>query len=102
MSVRYGVMGAFTIDHIITHTGDVHIRQCGGNAYYAAAGARLWSDEVGVVARIGEDYPRAWLKELEAAGVDISGVHEVPGPHLMQGGIVYDTGGAEAAFHPLE
>jgi sugar/nucleoside kinase (ribokinase family) len=102
MSIQYGVIGAFTIDNIITHNGDVHLHQCGGNAFYAAAGARLWSDKVGVVARIGEDYPRARVKELEAAGVDIAGVHAIPGPHLMQGGILYDGQGAAAAFVPRE
>jgi sugar/nucleoside kinase (ribokinase family) len=102
MTVRYGVIGAFTIDHVINAQGEVAPRQCGGNATYAAVGARLWSESVGVVGRVGEDYPREWLEQLAAAGLDLSGVHPISGPHRMEGGMLYDDAGTRHEYSPTD
>ncbi len=46
----------------------------GGSALYAAGGLIVWESDVGLLARVGEDYPRPWLKQIEAHGIDISGI----------------------------
>lgn len=102
MAIRYGVIGAFTIDNVINAEGEVAPRQCGGNAIYSAVGARLWSDRIGIVARVGEDYPTEWVRRLEDAGFDVAGVRPVPGPHRMQGGMLYDEAGTRRDFVPRE
>jgi ribokinase len=102
MSIRYGVIGAFTYDNVVNAQGEVSLHQCGGNATYASVGARLWTEDVGVVARIGEDYPREWVKQLEDAGIDAAGVREVAGPHMMKGGMQYDETGSRVSFVPEE
>lgn len=50
----------------------------GGNLLYAAAGMRLWDDEIGLVSRVGEDFPRAWIQQIDEAGFDVSGINILP------------------------
>lgn len=46
---------------------------------YAAAGARLWGVQVGLLSRVGEDYPRNWRAEFLARGLDTDGIRTLPG-----------------------
>ena len=41
------------------------IDQPGGNLIYTAAGMALWEDSIGLVSRVGEDYPRAWIRQFQ-------------------------------------
>lgn len=73
------IVGGLREDYFITHAGEVHLRRLGGNAVYAAVGARVWVEGVGIVSRIGENYPQEWLAEIQKRGVDVSGVKILPG-----------------------
>ncbi len=61
----------------------------GGNALYAAAGARLWTDDVSLFARVGEDYPQEWLRQFQRKGIDPQGVKIIPGPLDLRSFQVY-------------
>lgn len=50
----------------------------GGNLLFAASGLALWEKRLGLVARVGEDYPHAWLEKFEERGLDIKGIHILP------------------------
>ncbi len=52
----------------------------GGNVVYAAAGFGVWepANLAGLIARVGEDYPREWLNEIRMRGFDIRGIHILP------------------------
>lgn len=54
----------------------------GGNVLYAAAGSAVWrqpgDDGIGLMARIGEDYPRHWLETISRRGFDVEGIHILP------------------------
>ncbi len=76
--------GGLRVDYIITAEGKAHLREMGGNALYAAAGARVWSDSVGILARIGENYPAGWLDALARYGLNVRGVCVVPGQQDMR------------------
>ncbi len=78
--VEYAVAGGLREDYFITPTGEVHLRKIGGNAVYAAVGARLWSQGVGVLSRVGANYPAEWLDVISARGIDTSGVTVRPEP----------------------
>lgn len=52
----------------------------GGSALYAAVGAAVWTQGIGLVGRVGEDYPQAWLRRFEALGLDVRGVRILPQP----------------------
>ncbi len=78
--VEFAVVGGLREDYFITPSGEVHLREIGGNAVYAAVGARLWSERVGLVARVGANYPEAWLRLFDAFGLDTRGVTRVAEP----------------------
>lgn len=54
--------------------------EMGGNALYAAAGAKAWLDDVVILSRIGDGYPLGWLDDLRDYGFDTRGIRKVPGP----------------------
>jgi ribokinase len=74
------VVGGLREDYFITPRDEVYLRQLGGNAVYAAVGARLWEGPVGLVARIGNNYPAEWLPTLAARGLDTAGIRRDPHP----------------------
>lgn len=61
----------------------------GGNLLYSASGARLWSDSVAILARVGEDYPHDWLRQFEQKEIDPQGVKILPGPMDLRSFMVY-------------
>ena len=52
----------------------------GGNALYASAGYLVWEDEEtpGILTRVGEDFPQAWLEDFSNQGINIDGVVVLP------------------------
>ena len=80
-SLKYLVLGQLNREFLITPDQKVHPDQLGGNLLYAAEGAGLWLDEhekLGLVARVGEDFPREWLDRIAARGYDIEGIKVLP------------------------
>src|SRR5437016_1918973 len=75
------VLGNLTIDDVVGSDGTVSIGRCGGNAIYAAVGARVWSDRVGLCARVGPDYPKQHLETLRREGIRLELV-EVATPSI--------------------
>jgi ribokinase len=71
--------GGLRTDYIIPPCGQPRLGQMGGNALYAAAGARLWQGSVAILARIGQNYPAPWLAEMEAFGFDTRGIRAIAG-----------------------
>jgi len=80
-SVDFAFVGGLRQDYCITHEGRVFAGMLGGNAVYAAVGARIWSDSVGLISRIGSNYPADWLDDLHRHGVNLEGVRRLPDPH---------------------
>lgn len=71
--------GGLRIDFLISADGRVRLNQIGGNAVYAAVGARMAAGEVMILARAGENYPQAWLEQLAGRGILTHAVRRVPG-----------------------
>jgi len=84
MQPHYLAVGGLRIDYIITADRQVRLREMGGNAIFGAVGARIWAPGVGIVSRVGENYPSVWLERLGAAGLVVDGVCHVPGWHDMR------------------
>ena len=86
--VRYNARTAHTCCHRGVKAGfSYHARpksigrSTGGDLLYAAEGVRLWQDEgecVGLVSRVGEDYPRAWIDDLAKQGYLTAGIKVLP------------------------
>ncbi|TMF03177.1 MAG: carbohydrate kinase family protein [Chloroflexi bacterium] len=75
------VLGNLTIDDLVLPDGTTSMGLCGGNAIFAALGGRVWSEHVGLAARVGPDFPRSNIRRLEAAGIQLA-LSEVDAPTL--------------------
>jgi ribokinase len=75
---------------------------CGGNAFYTAVGISLWDGPVGIVTRIGSDYPEDMLQDFSEAGFQLEGVMALDGPHLLRGTILYHDDGSREFLFPGE
>ncbi len=95
-------VGSLTIDSIVAPDGKAIPRLWGGNVVYAAVGARMWSDRVGIVSRVGNDYPTDFLELLMARGIDTSGVSRVEERHGMNVAFFYRANGNRQRGVPRE
>ena len=66
--------GGIIVDNVVTAQGQVKRATLGGNAVYAAAGARLWLDRVGLVGVVPANFPLAWIQGLAKSGIDTQGI----------------------------
>jgi sugar/nucleoside kinase (ribokinase family) len=74
------IAGRLSRDFILPLAGPPLLDAPGGSLLYAAAGAAVWTRDVGLLGRVGEDYPQVWLQALEQAGLDVRGVRVLPQP----------------------
>lgn len=63
---------------LLPPTGRPQLDTPGGNLLYAAAGLALWESRLGLVTRVGEDYPREWIEQFQARGLDMRGIRILP------------------------
>jgi len=64
------------IDDILLSDGQIFIGVLGGAGVHAMAGARVWSDNLGLIASIGRDFEDDFLTKLEQLGLDLSMLFE--------------------------
>lgn len=79
-SLKYVIAGQLKRDFAIIPDGKAIVDIPGGNLIYAAAGFGVWEPKnmVGLISRVGEDYPREWLVEFNVRGFDIHGIRVLP------------------------
>ena len=79
-SLSFIIAGQLRRDYVLFPDGKMCLDVPGGNLIYAAVGLGVWNPEVmpGLVARVGEDYPREWLERFARAGFDVRGIRILP------------------------
>ncbi len=77
---RLAVLGPLWREYLLPYEGRAVLDVPGGPALYAAVGAALWEPDLGLVARLAPDFPKAWLARLRAAGWDTRGLRYVDQP----------------------
>jgi sugar/nucleoside kinase (ribokinase family) len=75
---RLLIAGQLTQDFIIPPVGKPLIDVPGGNLVYAAAGLATWGGQAGLLARVGNNYPKAWIKDLLQRGFETRGINVLP------------------------
>lgn len=85
------LVGKTTREFILPPVGMPLLDAPGGSVMYACGGLLPWAGEVGLVGRVGEDYPRPWLKALESRGVDIRGIRILPQSVDLREFVAYDA-----------
>ncbi len=76
--LRYLVAGQLRRDYVITPHGTAFSDALGGSLFYAATGVAVWESGVGLIGRVGEDYPREWLEDAAAYDFDLRGIRILP------------------------
>jgi hypothetical protein len=74
MEPQFLVFGQLTREYLLPAVGHPRLDIAGGSLLYAAAGLRVWESEIGLVGRVGNDYPHEWLNQCMARGFDTSGI----------------------------
>lgn len=74
MPPTFVIAGKLTREYILPPAGRPLLDSPGGNLLYAAGGLAVWARDVGLVGRVGEEYPRQWLRDLEKRGLDTNGI----------------------------
>src|SRR5215213_4228720 len=77
MEPQFLVFGQLTREYLLPAIGHPRLDVPGGSLLYAAAGLRVWESEIGLVGRVGNDYPREWLNQCMARGFDTSGIRVI-------------------------
>jgi ribokinase len=75
MNPQFIIAGHLHRDYLLPEIGLPCIDVPGGNLLYAASGLGVWETGIGLLTRVGEDYPRAWLQSFEKLGWDTDGIH---------------------------
>ena len=86
------VVGNLTVDDVVHANGETTMASPGGNTLYAATGALIWGLSVGVVARVGADFPVTALERLREAGIDTGGLRPIEGP-TVRNWVIYEHDG---------
>ena len=77
MEPQFLVFGQLTREYLLPPDGPPRLDVPGGGLLYAAAGLRVWESQVGLVGRVGNDYPREWLNKCIERGLDTAGIRVV-------------------------
>lgn len=73
--------GRLTLDFGVGANREAIVARPGGSAVYAAVGARVWNEHVGLLGRVGARFPTDWLETCRQQGIETRGVRVVPDPH---------------------
>src|SRR5262245_5338866 len=93
------ILGQVTVDHAVPAVPGPWREAVGGNALYAAAGARLWCDpaRIGVVARLGHGLPVDVAALLGAAGLPTGGLQTVDHDAVVEW-LLYERDGSRRSL----
>ena len=89
------ILGQITIDDVVPASPGSWRRQIGGSSLYCLAGARLWLDpgRIGLVARLGRDYPFDIEAVLRGAQVHHYSLARFDAEHLIEW-LIYEPDGS--------
>jgi sugar/nucleoside kinase (ribokinase family) len=89
--IRFVIAGRLNRDFILPLSGQPQLDLLGGNLAYAAIGLNLWGETGGMVSRVAQQFPWAWLEKFRSLGFDLSGIREVQSGLDMRRFLAYDS-----------
>jgi sugar/nucleoside kinase (ribokinase family) len=92
MDITFVIAGRIRREYILPPAGVPLLDAPGGSALYACGGLLTWGAQVGLLGRVGEDYPRTWLKSVAARGADVRGIKILPQSIDLRDFVAYDKG----------
>lgn len=93
------IVGQVTIDDVVPASPGRWHRQIGGSSLYCLAGARMWleSTRIGLVARLGRDYPFDIEAVLRSAKVPHYSLARFDAEHLIEW-LIYEPDGSRRSM----
>lgn len=84
-------IGSVIIDDIVLPDGTTHMGCLGGGSVHAVMGMRVWSDKVGLIGNIGNDFPPDLMEKFSAI-IDVRGLakYDLPTARAWQ---LFETDG---------
>ena len=101
MEPSYILIGQLTRAYLLPPVGQPLLDSPGGNLLYAAGGLGVWGGNPGLVGRVGENYPRHWLKDLRQRGWDITGIRIQPGTLDQRSFLAYSENFEPSRTNPV-
>ena len=97
MFARHLCVGSLALNDTVYADGRTSMADPGGNALYAAVGANIWSDQVGIVAVVGYDWPHDYTTMLRTSAIETHGLvqkdHET-----LRAWTIYESSGYRRFF----
>ena len=90
--VQVVIIGNLTIDDVVYASGETTMASLGGNTIHAGSAAKIWGVHVGLVARVGADFPADALSRVRSAGFAMGGLRPVDGP-TVRNWVIYEHDG---------
>lgn len=97
MTVRHLCIGSLALNDTVYADGRTSMADPGGNALYAAVGANLWSDEIGIVAVVGYDWPRDYTTMLNRSSINTTGLLNTD-EETLRAWTIYEASGFRRYF----
>lgn len=101
MDIHFIVIGKLTREFLLPAKGEPRLDAAGGSLLYAAGGLGVWESGIGLVGRVGDDYPRAWLNEVKQRGFDTSGICIQPQALDVREFIAYNESFEASRINPV-
>ena len=99
---RFVIAGCLNRDFLLPISGSPQINILGGNLTYTAVGLNLWGGSGGLLARVGEDYPRDWLDQLKSLGFDLSGIRLLSTPLDLRRFLAHEDRSTAYTQNPIQ
>ncbi|NJN79962.1 MAG: M20/M25/M40 family metallo-hydrolase [Anaerolineales bacterium] len=77
MKPNFLIAGKLTREYLLPPNGSPLLDSYGGSLLYSAGGLAVWDKNIGLIARINEEYPQTWLTEFQKRGFDTHGIETV-------------------------
>lgn len=97
MSAKHLCVGSLALNDTVYADGRTSMADPGGNALYAAVGANIWSDHIGIVAVVGYDWPGDYTEMLSQSVIDTSGLIKTD-EETLRAWTIYEISGYRRYF----
>ena len=97
MSTKFLCVGSLALNDTVYADGRTSMADPGGNALYGAAGANIWSDNVGITAVVGYDWPPEFTDRLSQSAIDTLGLIEKD-EETLRAWTIYEVSGFRRYF----
>jgi len=96
------IAGQLNQNFIISPTGEAYSDIPGGSLIFSAVGFALWeTGSTGLIARVGENFPRQWIDDLDRLQFDTRGIIILPQALDLRHFLAYDDQGAPQDDNPV-